>query len=278
MNYTVERFNAVGAELQEMPRQARVLLSMLNRPATEIGIGGIYRTLDIVADLYGLDDASVVLFAEPLGLQVFRLKHSQDRIVAATTPHLVPGFYCDPDVVEPATKVAACNFCDLALAMHIARYFADHDHLTNLANRRHFDVALRTAAAQSSRYGWVFTLLIMDVNGLKALNERAGHGVGDQALRDFGHALRLSARSGDIMARIGGDEFAVLLGNAEGAEVMSFVDRLRSAIAERVDPANPIDFCVGTASAPRDSSDPVELRRIADTRLYEDKGKDRSPR
>jgi len=122
---------------------------------------------------------------------------------------------------------------------------------------------------QSARYGWPFTLVLADLNKLKAVNDRAGHAAGDDMLRLFGFALRRSVRSGDTAARIGGDEFAVILANADGSEVDSFLDRLRATIMPS---GTVIDFTVGTASAPRESTDPAELYRIADARLYEKKG------
>jgi diguanylate cyclase (GGDEF)-like protein len=76
-------------------------------------------------------------------------------------------------------------------------------------------------------------------------------------------------RKGDAAARIGGDEFAVILSNAEGHEVTGFLDRLRAGLAST---GNVIEFTVGTASSPRDSVDPTELFRIADARLYAKKG------
>jgi diguanylate cyclase (GGDEF)-like protein len=88
-------------------------------------------------------------------------------------------------------------------------------------------------------------------------------------LRQFGFALRLSVRQGDTAARIGGDEFAVILSNAEGNEASGFVERLRAHLDKvGVD----VDFTFGIAASPSDSTDPAELFRIADGRLYEKKG------
>jgi diguanylate cyclase (GGDEF)-like protein len=80
--------------------------------------------------------------------------------------------------------------------------------------------------------------------------------------------LRRSVRSGDTTARMGGDEFAIILANAEGTEVLAFTERLRALLVSLPE----LDFSVGTATSPADSTDPAELYRIADARLYEKKG------
>jgi diguanylate cyclase (GGDEF)-like protein len=160
------------------------------------------------------------------------------------------------------------NVCQLALTLHLARHSADHDPLTNIANRRSFDAALRNASVQSARYGWAFTLVLIDLDGFKAVNDKLGHAVGDDMLRSFGWALRRSVRSGDTTARMGGDEFAIILANAEGTEVLAFTERLRALLVSLPE----LDFSVGTATSPADSTDPAELYRIADARLYEKKG------
>ena len=142
-----------------------------------------------------------------------------------------------PEVVRDAVR----SVCQLSLSLHLARYSAAHDALTNIANRRTFDAALQTAAVQSSRYGWAFTLVIADLNELKSINDSSGHAAGDDVLRLFGFALRRSVRAGDTAARIGGDEFAVILANADGSEVDSFLDRLRETLA----PLGYLDLLLG---------------------------------
>jgi diguanylate cyclase (GGDEF)-like protein len=246
-----------------------VFLTMLDQMSTsEVNIGFIYSVLDLLARRYRLSDAVVVLGDEALGTQAFRL--GQKSLVGDSQASLAttPGVFCEPDVVPNVVRDVVRNVCQLALTLHLARHSADHDPLTNIANRRHFDTALSTAAVQSARYGWAFTLVLVDLDGFKAVNDRLGHAVGDDLLRSFGWALRRSVRSGDTTARMGGDEFAIILANAEGSEVMAFTERLRSLLVSLPE----LDFSVGTASSPRDSTDPAELYRIADARLYEKKG------
>lgn len=235
----------------------------------ELGVGFIYSILELFAERHGLDDVAVVLVHESFGTQMFRLGG------VAVTPDMAahlsasPGVYCEPDTVPAVECDAVRTACQLAMSLHLARFSAARDPLTNIANRRSFDEALEVASARSARYGWAFTLVLVDLNNFKAVNDRSGHEFGDHVLRQFGYALRQAVRQGDTAARVGGDEFAVILSNAEGHESSGFTERLRGALMTL---GNPVDFTIGTSTSPRDSTDPAELLRMADGRLYEKKG------
>ncbi len=244
--------------------------TMIDELATnELGIGFIYLVLEHLAKRYDLVDAVVVLEHEALTTQEFRLHGAAVDLASADKLARAPGVYCEPDVVSPAELEAVRVACQLALSLHLARYTAAHDALTTISNRRTFDTALANSAVRSARYGWAFTLVLIDLKDFKIVNDRMGHEVGDRLLRHFGFALRLSVRQGDLAARVGGDEFAAILNNAEGHEAMGFVERLRENVAKA---GESIDFTTGTATSPRDSTDPAELMRIADARLYAKRG------
>jgi diguanylate cyclase (GGDEF)-like protein len=260
-----------GVDGLEQVYEPWLFLRMLDELATtDLGIGFVYTVLDMLAERYELLDATIVLQDEALGTQAFGLGRRQVDLIDLDAAGQGPGVYTTPDVVPEVVRDAVRSVCQLSLSLHLARYSAAHDALTNIANRRTFDAALQTSAVQSARYGWAFSLLVADLNELKSINDRSGHAAGDDVLRLFGFALRRSVRSGDTAARIGGDEFAVILANADGSEVDSFLDRLRATLAAS---GIVIAFAVGTATAPRESTDPAELYRIADARLYEKKGK-----
>ncbi len=257
----------VGAAESYEPWLFQTLLRELS--ANELGVGFIYTLLEMVADRHQLRDVVVVLSNEAFGTQMFRLGGRPVTADLAERLSHSPGVFCDPECVSPEEGEAVRTACELVFSLHRNRFGALHDPLTNIANRRSFDIALDEAAARSARYGWAFTLVLVDLNDFKVVNDRLGHEHGDLVLRQFGMALRRAVRQGDTAARIGGDEFAVILSNAEGTEAIGFVERLRSNLAvASVD----IDFTVGTASSPRDSTDPGELMRMSDTRLYEKKG------
>ncbi len=141
------------------------------------------------------------------------------------------------------------------------------DALTGLANRRGFDARLSEEVARSKRYGHALSLLMIDIDDFKQVNDRFGHGTGDESLRATARAIESSVRSIDIAARYGGEEFAVILPetSADGAVV----------VAERIRRANesstvPVETTVSIGGAEVDPSDADGSRLIAaaDAALY----------
>ncbi|GIE36542.1 hypothetical protein Ait01nite_095870 [Actinoplanes italicus] len=149
------------------------------------------------------------------------------------------------------------------------RYQAGHDELTGLANRRGF------TAAMAARPGDV-TVLLIDLNGFKQINDTYGHAAGDEVLRHVAGVLRDSAGAADVPARLGGDEFAVL---ADGgpADAERLAGRLRTALAEpaRIDGRDlGVGASIGLATGP--AADADQLLNTADLRMYEEKQRTRA--
>src|SRR4029077_20575141 len=129
---------------------------------------------------------------------------------------------------------------------------ASTDSLTGLKNRREFDRALRTIPRQP------FAVLSLDVDGLKATNDAHGHAAGDALLRTVGHTLGLLVRGWDVMARVGGDEFAALLPEGGGVGANPGAARLRGDNHSLVLPTGPVRITVGWSAAPA-GTDPASV-------------------
>jgi diguanylate cyclase (GGDEF)-like protein len=129
---------------------------------------------------------------------------------------------------------------------------------------------LQQAVSRSLRYGWRFALMLLDLNSFKSVNDRLGHAAGDGTLRVVGTELRHSLRAGDVAARIGGDEFALMLANGGPDLLRPLIDRLEQSVNEIVPGAN-ISFSAGLATFPDEADDVESLSHLADQRLYASK-------
>ncbi len=116
------------------------------------------------------------------------------------------------------------------------RYIADHDSLTGLLDRRRFRAELDQYVSFSARYGGQGAVMIIDIDGLKAVNDSLGHHAGDQLIRRVAGIMRERVRATDIVARLSGDEFAVLMPQTDTAGAMQLGEDLRSQVAESTTP------------------------------------------
>jgi diguanylate cyclase (GGDEF)-like protein len=144
------------------------------------------------------------------------------------------------------------------------------DPLTGLSNRREFTRALDAEISRTSRTGRPFAIVLLDLDGLKAINDRYGHGAGDRAIRRVANVLRASRRATDTAGRIGGDEFAVLLPESDQAHALLFLDRVRTLLAGHRR-SGTITVSGGVATHPWEGHTADALIARADSLLYVEK-------
>ena len=190
------------------------------------------------------------------GLQLGR----QDRILPALAISL------------SLAAVAALAAWLLTRRMRTAERAALRDPLTGLPNRKLLEDRIEQALARSKRTGEAFALMVVDLDGFKAVNDVWGHEAGNEVLRSIARRLEAVVRESDTVARIGGDEFVILsLGTQEDAEAAALVGRLRQALRRphRVN-GSPVelDASVGWALFPQDGLAPAELLAQADGQMY----------
>ncbi|HEX5615907.1 MAG TPA: GGDEF domain-containing protein [Acidimicrobiia bacterium] len=233
---------------------------------SESGVAIIYGALDCLVEEFDLEDAFVVLDAPGAGRQVFRAGRRPIATDDEAMLHAPTGIYTQPQLAGNAFDAnLLLSSCLLALRLDWIRYDAGHDPLTGLDGRRSFDRLLDMAVARSNRYGWPFTLVLVDLDDFKVLNDTFGHQAGDDALRDLGERFRRALRFGDNAARIGGDEFAMVLPDTEPELVPVLLERVRTAPG--LESPCP-EFSFGTAICPTEADDAAALFALADQRLY----------
>jgi diguanylate cyclase (GGDEF)-like protein len=161
--------------------------------------------------------------------------------------------------------------------VHLAR----HDVLTGLANRAEFNAKLEEASKRLKRNGGSVTVMMLDLDKFKAVNDTLGHPAGDQLLVEVGRRLQSTIRETDVLARLGGDEFAIIQeGGAnqhEGAIALAL--RIISAISQPFDLNGHeagVGASIGIALAPENGVEPEELLKSADLALYDAKASGRN--
>lgn len=245
---------------------------LLTVPALSFCIGGkragIAWTLIVLFTLEILDSQTMLQ-----GLTITRFSHDEalqiDNIVWALSMVTIGGVML---IYERQLRIY-----NWRLSQERELYYrqANRDKLTGLANRRRFEAALEQSVEAAKADGGMSGLIYIDLDNFKPVNDEFGHEVGDWALRQVGNRIAGCLRAEDLAARIGGDEFGIVISTLDNVEQLeSLVDRIASALSGPL----VLDGCliaigasIGFAVYPENAGDSTALARHADNVMYDSK-------
>jgi diguanylate cyclase (GGDEF)-like protein len=185
----------------------------------------------------------------------------------------------EAEVVERFAVMAALAF-DSARQREVLRRQASTDGLTGLLNQRACRERLELEVAAALTAGRALGLVVMDLDHFKSINDAHGHAEGDRMLRAVAERLSFAVRATDVAARLGGEEFALIVPGAGPAAALETAERARAAIAEVSVGGRALTATAGVATCPENSQDAGRLLELADAALYSAKraGRNRSQR
>ena len=176
----------------------------------------------------------------------------------------------DEDEFELAKRFAdaAALALDNAHIRASLEHQAQTDWLTGLYNHRYFHERLRAELTRASRSHEPVAVLMLDIDDFKRVNDIHGHGVGDEVLRELAEALRSMVRGSDVVCRLGGEEFGVIMGGANQESATALAERLTTRLTEfDFGPAGRITVSVGLAQGPQHAMNPRELVACAEAAM-----------
>lgn len=225
---------------------------------------------DLVSSLRSTrDGAEILLVGEPLATNE---KRGEAIALGAFDYFQVP---TDLSLVVARTK----QLVSIKQTLDRLRADADRDYLTGLANRRRFRTALGQELERWRRYSVACALVLVDIDHLKKINDKYGHSAGDRVIRHVASALMELSRDNDTSARLGGEEFALLLAGTDDDKALAAAERLRYVVsAHPVDEVGTVTISLGVAGCPSNATSERTLFAAGDAALYTAKreGRDRS--
>lgn len=271
----------------------RPLFKWLNSATTEkwLFAGGIIALLVLARVDYSLGQEIRLhaLYSLPLVLVVLgcaKLYQGVVIMMCAASLQVLVIFSYD---ISPYSKLTSsmvsvimlCVFAVLARCVRISylgvMYLATHDPLTKLHNRRNFDLLLAAEISRQNRYGGVFSLAILDLDDFKKLNDTKGHKAGDEALTRAALLLSRKTRASDTVARIGGDEFVILMPSTSKADCKEVCSQVVERLAvEMSDLGFKVTASVGSMTFNRHAESNSTALEYADRALYQAKANGRN--
>jgi diguanylate cyclase (GGDEF)-like protein/PAS domain S-box-containing protein len=199
-------------------------------------------------------------------LEYSLLTKNGDKIDAIVNTRLIH-FNGDNAILGTVTDITQQKITEKKLAI-----FASHDALTGLKNRRAFDDSLSVELARAERNERIFAIFLLDLDNFKLINDQYGHDIGDSVLQHAAVRLSGSLRKSDMIARIGGDEFILLLPDLKRSQdVLSLAEKILVSFREPF-VINKQDIFVtasiGVAMYPLDGEEPTTLKKHADIAMY----------
>ena len=240
--------------------------------------GDEFVTADLRTDGRISDRSVASVIAFPLGCRGRKVGAliGIDREPSAREPHLAPAILRAVRVLLEPVSVALDN----ALLLKRAEALSVTDDLTHLYNSRYLNLVLRRETKRASRSGRPLSVLFVDLDGFKSINDTWGHLFGSRALVEAAAVIRGSARETDVVSRFGGDEFALILPDTGGEGAYAVGERIRERVAAHRFLAGDnlnihLTASVGVATLPDVAASAEELLHAADSAMYQvkDRGK-----
>lgn len=185
------------------------------------------------------------------------------------------------DLVQSVAECVSMAIANLQL-QETLRTQSIRDPLTGLFNRRYMESSLEREIARAKRHRHPLSVLMCDLDHFKRFNDTHGHEAGDMLLAEFGKLLRGNVRSEDIVCRYGGEEFLLILPEADADIAMRRAEQIRASVHDirlvyQHQALGPVTTSIGLVTRPADATEEIELVRAADSALYKAKqaGRDR---
>ena len=247
---------------------SRALTSLVGRDL-ETSLGRHLREFVTHADTLTIEAELALAMSEP-GQRSFEVSFTSRDGLSTIPMSLTVVNLLDDHTVE-GLVVSAIDITALAESRARLHHLANHDQLTGLPNRAALTERLHDALAAARRRQSSVSLLYCDLDGFKAINDRHGHLAGDRVLKEVADRLLTATRAGDTVARMGGDEFVILVEDGDPRAIQALMARIRTALTQPIEllTGEPVAVAVTVGAATADgNSDVDDLLGRADAAMY----------